>query len=142
MTSAWCISTATLSAAHTAKDDQIQVTCTPDDGTGTGPPVTDTIATAAYRITQEALTNAVRHAGAGHVEVRVEAQNGDLLLTVADDGPGFNADDISEFEGLGLVGMKERAGLAGGILDIQSGSGSGTRISCRIPIDGRQTEAV
>jgi len=98
------------------------------------PPVTDTIATAAYRITQEALTNAVRHAGAGHVEVRVEVQNGDLLLTVTDDGQGFNADDIPEFEGLGLVGMKERAGLAGGILDIQSGSGSGTRISCRIPI--------
>jgi len=106
------------------------------------PPVTDTIATAAYRITQEALTNAVRHAGAGHVEVRVEAQNGDLLLTVADDGQGFNADDIPEFEGLGLVGMKERAGLAGGILDIQSGSGSGTRISCRIPIEAHQTEAV
>ncbi len=106
------------------------------------PTVGDTVATAAYRIAQEALTNAVRHAEASHIEVRVEAQNGNLLLTVSDDGRGFNTNDLPEFEGFGLAGMKERAGLAGGVLEIRSSPGSGTRIVCRIPIQEHRREAV
>jgi PAS domain S-box-containing protein len=99
------------------------------------PNVDDTLATAAYRIAQEALTNAARHAAASHIEVRVETRNGGLTLTVVDNGKGFNPGDLPESGGLGLAGMKERASLAGGILEIHSQPGQGTRIVCRMPVD-------
>ncbi|HIJ55098.1 MAG TPA: PAS domain S-box protein [Deltaproteobacteria bacterium] len=100
------------------------------------PDVSETLATAAYRIAQEALTNAARHAAASHIEVKVEAQNGGLLLNVVDNGKGFNLFELSESEGFGLAGMRERANLAGGELEIHSAAGKGTRIVCNMPIDG------
>ena len=99
-------------------------------------PVTDdTVATAAYRIAQEALTNVARHAGAGHVKVRLIGKNGSLTLEVADDGRGFNAEELGELEGLGLAGMRERAMLAGGRLDIQSETGKGTCIRFQVKME-------
>ena len=100
------------------------------------PNVSETLATAAYRITQEALTNAARHAVASHIEVKVEGQNGNLLLDVVDNGKGFNISELKESEIFGLAGMRERASLAGGALDIRSAAGKGTRIVCNMPIDG------
>ncbi len=96
------------------------------------PATDDTVATAAYRIAQEALTNVVRHADAVHVEVQLYGENGSLTLVVADDGRGFNAEDLGDSEGLGLAGMRERAMLAGGLLDIRSDSGIGTRIRFQV----------
>ena len=99
------------------------------------PATDDTVATAAYRIAQEALTNVTRHAGADHVNVRLIGKNGFLTLLVADDGRGFSADELGEAEGLGLAGMRERAMLAGGRLDIRSDNGKGTRIRFQVKLE-------
>lgn len=98
------------------------------------PKVDDIVATAAYRIAQEALTNVVRHASATHVEVTLQAREGSLTLTVVDNGRGFKAPELKEPEGLGVAGMRERATLAGGTLEIQSQPGKGTQVCCRLPI--------
>ena len=98
--------------------------------------VTETIATAAYRITQEALTNVARHADAGHVDVQLGLNAGSLLLVVSDDGRGFNTAALGDAEGLGLAGMRERAALAGGTLEVQSRLQSGTRVEFKVPFDG------
>jgi signal transduction histidine kinase len=96
------------------------------------PATDDTVATAAYRIAQEALTNVARHAHAGHVKVQLSGKNTTLTLTVTDDGRGFNAETLGESEGLGLAGMRERAMLAGGMLDIRSETGKGTSICFQV----------
>ena len=94
----------------------------------------DVLATAAYRIAQEALTNVARHASAQHVEVSLLRENGLLTLSVIDDGRGFHARDLSESEDLGLAGMKERASLAGGSLEIESSPGKGAGVIFRVPV--------
>ena len=99
------------------------------------PDVSETLATAAYRIAQEALTNVARHAAASHIEVKVEAQNGSLLLNVVDDGKGFNLFELNESEGFGLASMRERASLVGGELKIRSATGEGTQVVCHMPIE-------
>ncbi|UCD77817.1 MAG: PAS domain S-box protein [Desulfobacterales bacterium] len=103
------------------------------------PPINDTIATAAYRITQEALTNVVRHAFASKVDVLLKTQNGTLMLSVVDNGRGFNALALAESEGLGVAGMRERAGLVGGTLEVHSQPEKGTQVFFRVPIDGQLT---
>ncbi len=101
------------------------------------PKVNEIVATAAYRIAQEALTNVVRHSSATHVEISLQAQ-GDLLeLTVVDNGRGFNNVELSESDRLGVAGMRERANLAGGTLEIQSQPGKGTQVYCRLPVSGK-----
>ncbi len=99
------------------------------------PATDDTVATAAYRIAQEALTNVARHAGAGHVSVQLFGESATLTLMVTDDGRGFNAEALGESEGLGLAGMHERAMLAGGKLDIRSESRRGTRIRFQVRLE-------
>ncbi|MGD9351242.1 MAG: ATP-binding protein, partial [Desulfobacterales bacterium] len=101
------------------------------------PYLDETVSTAAYRIAQEALTNVVRHAAASHVEVALKTRNGLLTLSVADDGLGFDAPHLSESEGLGVAGMRERASLVGGALEVQSRPRKGTRVSFKVPIDGQ-----
>ena len=101
------------------------------------PPLSETVATAAYRITQEAITNVARHAFASRVEVVLKAQNGILTLEVADNGCGFNSLDLSESEGLGVAGMRERAALINGTLEVYSQPEKGTRVFFKVPMDGR-----
>jgi len=84
--------------------------------------------TAIYRLVQEALTNVAKHASADRVEVSVSRQDGEVRLRVADDGAGFDADEPTA--GFGLVGMRERAALMGGTLDVLS-SRRGTVVSAR-----------
>ena len=93
------------------------------------PPVNSDVATAAYRITQEALTNIIRHADASHVDVILQFRDNFLTLSVIDDGNGLNMSELAESEGLGMVGMRERAGLVGGKLEVQSQKGQGVRVS-------------
>jgi PAS domain S-box-containing protein len=100
------------------------------------PPLSETVATAAYRITQEAITNVARHAFASRVEVMLKAQNGSLILEVADDGRGFYSPDLSDSEGLGIAGMRERAVLVNGTLDVVSQPDKGTRVCFKVPIEG------
>ena len=90
-------------------------------------------ATAAYRVLQEALTNVWRHAGASQVEVKLERDGDWVVLTVADDGVGISTGLLSGKSTLGFLGMHERARLAGGTLNVVSGSGRGTRVVVRLP---------
>ncbi len=101
------------------------------------PAIDDTLATAAYRIAQEALTNVARHAKASRAEVSIRLQAGQLRLTVSDDGRGFEAQEISETEELGLAGMRERAALVGGTLTVDSQPQCGTRVCLQVDLKAR-----
>jgi len=85
-----------------------------------------------YRVSQEAIGNAVRHSGADRIDVSL-SRNGDRFeLTVRDDGSGFSFDQATS--GLGLGGMRERAILVGGELDVESRTGHGTVVRLLVPI--------
>jgi signal transduction histidine kinase len=89
-----------------------------------------------YRVIQEALSNAYRHAGASGQEVCVEGGARQLTLTVADRGPGFDqAGGWEQDEHLGLAGMRERLESLGGTFKIDSAPGQGTRIIAQLPLD-------
>ena len=94
-----------------------------------------------FRITQEALTNAARHSNAKNVYVDLETLSGELHLTVRDDGKGFNIDETRiralKGESFGLLGMQERASLAGGHLELTSQPGKGTVIHAYFPLDSK-----
>jgi len=85
----------------------------------------------AYRLVQEALNNAVNHGEAQRVVVEVSEERGSLRVRVSDDGKGF--DPETRTNGFGLVGMRERAELAGGTLELRSTPGQGTTIVAEIP---------
>jgi signal transduction histidine kinase len=87
--------------------------------------------TTLYRIIQEALTNAVKHASAERIAVRVAEERGILRITVADDGQGF--DPTAATNGFGLVGMRERVALGGGSLEVAS-SPEGTVVTAVLPV--------
>jgi two-component system, NarL family, sensor histidine kinase UhpB len=86
-----------------------------------------------YRVAQEALSNALRHAEAEKVRVSLLRDDGAVELRVGDDGRGFTFDEASR--GLGIAGMRERALLVGGELNVQSRPELGTRVSLRVPIE-------
>lgn len=87
-----------------------------------------------YRIAQEALGNALRHAGAENVEVSLRREGGAVLLTVTDDGSGFARGGENWKAGMGLASMEERARGFGGWIEIQSAPGRGTRIVVSAPL--------
>jgi two-component system, NarL family, sensor histidine kinase UhpB len=98
-----------------------------------------TIETALYRITQEALANAVRHADATKVHVRLTAKPGFVSLAVIDNGKGFDPGATwlpTGHPGVGLLSLKERAELSGGTVNIESAVGRGTRLYVVIPLTG------
>jgi PAS domain S-box-containing protein len=91
-----------------------------------------TVETACFRIVQEALTNVVRHSGAKSIEVQLHARADAVRVCVRDDGKGFDVDTVRRAAAAGrshgLLNMQERAELAGGQLEIESGPGLGTTI--------------
>jgi signal transduction histidine kinase len=89
--------------------------------------------TALYRIAQEAVTNAVRHAGAREIAVVLERRDSHLVMIVEDDGEGFDADLTLGPGHLGMVGMRERAEMLGGTLLVESSPGSGTTVVVEVP---------
>lgn len=91
-------------------------------------------ATGMFRILQEALTNVARHAGATAVRVELRAVDHTVCLEVSDDGRGISAAEISGSDGLGIMGMRERAILLGGALELSALEPSGTRLSVWAPI--------
>jgi signal transduction histidine kinase len=97
------------------------------------------VETALYRVTQEALRNAARHADAGNVGVLLENRGTTVILIVEDDGVGFDVPQVMGahvHEGnLGLYGMRERAFLLGGTLTIESAPEEGTSIFVEIPLE-------
>ena len=99
--------------------------------------LTSEIDSALYRITQEALINVAKHARAGNVAVLLDGHSGRVSLIVEDDGLGFDMNQpIGPRSRFGLVGMRERASLLGGTLDIESHPGRGTTVVARIPVAG------
>ena len=101
------------------------------------------IETACFRIAQEALTNVVRHAKAMHVVVRLSRDADALLLTVKDDGVGFDVERLRKraprVATLGLISMQERAHAAGGTIDVDSAPASGTEIRFSLPLDAKSS---
>jgi PAS domain S-box-containing protein len=103
-----------------------------------GPPdleLQDPYATAVFRILQESLTNAARHAHASRVDVSISVAQGGIELSVRDDGRGFSPDDPRKPGSYGLMGLRERAYLLGGEVNIESRPGLGTTIDVRIPLE-------
>ena len=92
-----------------------------------------------FRVSQEALTNVVKHASADEALVRVAYREREIELEVADDGLGFDAPGADR-PSWGLVGMQERVALMGGEFDLSSRIGEGTRISVTVPLDAKPTE--
>ncbi|HET9080904.1 MAG TPA: ATP-binding protein [Trebonia sp.] len=90
----------------------------------------------AFRIVQEAVRNTVRHAAAHRLRVAVTIQPDAVDLSVADDGRGFRPDSsrAPRADHLGLLGMRERARMLGGSLDIRTSPGEGTLITASIPV--------
>jgi PAS domain S-box-containing protein len=93
------------------------------------------VETTAYRVVQEALTNAARHAGVAGVTVRVWREEDILHLKIEDRGRGFDPDVVAKVpQSRGLFGMSERISLRGGRMNIESAPGSGTTITAELPI--------
>uniref|UniRef100_A0A7C3SKE8 PAS domain S-box protein n=1 Tax=Desulfobacca acetoxidans TaxID=60893 RepID=A0A7C3SKE8_9BACT len=97
------------------------------------PRVENLIATAAYRIAQEAMTNVARHSFASQMHVTLQVKDGVLMLTVVDNGCGFDVRKLADSDCLGLAGMRERASLVGGSLEVHSQPGQGTRVCFKLP---------
>jgi signal transduction histidine kinase len=93
------------------------------------------VETVLYRIAQEGLNNVAKHAAARNVDILLEQRSDQVSLIIEDDGIGFDAQKaVLEVRGLGLVGMRERAGFAGGTLTIESKPEGGTTLFIRIPL--------
>jgi len=99
-------------------------------------------ATAMFRTLQEALTNIIRHARATRVYMSIRRLDGELLIRIEDDGIGFEtgAEGHRSGKSFGLIGMRERAIMIGGDLNIDSAPGEGTVISVNIPCNRRQAD--
>ncbi|HYM09561.1 MAG TPA: histidine kinase [Bryobacterales bacterium] len=92
------------------------------------------VATALFRILQETLTNVARHAKATQVEVVKQKQRDGMALRISDNGRGFDPEDPSISRSLGLLGMRERAAILGGRVNIASAPGKGTTVTAWIPL--------
>jgi len=94
-------------------------------------------ALALYRIVQEAVGNAVRHAGVNEATVTFESANGAVTATIRDEGCGFELPDAEGLPGdgcVGLAGMRERAALVGGSVVVRTSPGGGTTVRASIPV--------
>lgn len=96
--------------------------------------VDDDLKVMLFHIARELLFNVAKHAGTDHATVRVEQDDGDLLLVVADRGLGFDPDELRAADGIGLSHVRERLQLLSGHLDIRSRPGAGCTITARIPL--------
>lgn len=91
------------------------------------------VSTAFYRIAQEALRNAARHAPDSHVHLVLSEKSQNVQLSIEDSGPGFDLKGRAK-SGMGLLSMQERARIAGGNLLLRTAPGRGTRILVRVPV--------
>jgi two-component system sensor histidine kinase UhpB len=127
----WCVRTRTTGS-------NLQVTL---DVPGGLPRFADMAEITLFRIFQEALSNALRHSQAKHLQARIRHADGQLFMTVKDDGRGFDADAARRTalsgKSLGLLGMQERARLAGGELTLTSAPGRGTEVNVSLPAQER-----
>jgi signal transduction histidine kinase len=94
-----------------------------------------------FRVVQEALTNVARHSGAAAVAVELTEVPGEIVITVQDNGRGFDPVPGWSKGSLGLHGMRERARLLGGTLVLDSAHGRGTRVTLHVPREARAEAA-
>src|SRR5467141_96777 len=102
------------------------------------------VETTLYRIFQEALTNAVKHAKASNVWIRARSEDFVLLCSIRDDGGGFDSSQTPATpcrKGLGLIAMQERVSAIGGTLRIESCPGQGTELSIRLPLEANHANS-
>src|SRR6185369_12776281 len=89
---------------------------------------------ALFRISQEALNNIAKHAQAARVSLRLEPEGADMVLTIRDDGRGFDPAEVrARSSRYGMTTMKERVLAAGGSLEVESAPGKGTTLPARVP---------
>jgi signal transduction histidine kinase len=100
---------------------------------GERPQLTPGVDLSAYRIVQEGLTNALKHAKGAHAEVLVRYEGSTVKLEVSDDG---SAEPNGDGQGHGLVGMRERVALYGGTLDAGPRAGGGFLLRAELPVEG------
>ncbi|PYR45792.1 MAG: hypothetical protein DMF89_24150 [Acidobacteria bacterium] len=91
-------------------------------------------ATTAFRILQEALTNARRHSWASRVDILLQQRDGAFVLTISDNGVGIGSKAVNHSLSLGLLGMQERAALVGGKVEITGAPGRGTTVTVHVPV--------
>jgi PAS domain S-box-containing protein len=96
--------------------------------------------TTVFRVVQESLTNVARHAGASQVTVTLDSTGEACLMTVRDDGGGFNPARVRKTS-LGLLGMRERVWMVGGDIEIDSAPGKGTTVVVRVPLGRRSGQS-
>jgi signal transduction histidine kinase len=90
-------------------------------------------ATAVFRIFQECMTNIMRHSKCTHVNVEVVFDSESIMITIIDDGSGFDQEILKNTKSLGILGMRERTESFGGNFNIQSAPGKGTTTILTIP---------
>ena len=96
-------------------------------------PVSELVALSLFRIAQEALRNIVRHANAQRASVSLTRNDGDLTLSISDDGTGFDVPSVRQTGGLGLASIEERARLVRGAIEVRSEPGAGVTLFVRVP---------
>jgi signal transduction histidine kinase len=96
------------------------------------PEIDQNIALCVFRVAQEALVNAVKHSGAGQIWIDLAGGPFTVALTITDDGKGFDINGLPN-AGLGLISMRERVASVGGVLEIHSTPGMGTRLRVTVP---------
>ena len=118
-------------ARESARRMGIEVTVRQDE---TDPPVDSRTATTIYRTVQEALTNVARHARATDVSIEIRRHDDQLVVSVQDNGVGFPLSAVRKAGSFGLLGLRERAYMMGGQLEIDNPPGCGARVTVRIPL--------
>ncbi|MBM4445613.1 MAG: PAS domain S-box protein [Chloroflexi bacterium] len=98
-------------------------------------------ATCAYRIVQEALTNVWKHSGASQARIRITTSDNTVTVSVSDNGVGLDFKRLPDTPSLGLLGMRERASLAGGKVSIRRNRGKGLRVLANLPMNTTDTRA-
>ena len=102
--------------------------------------ITDSLKTAIFRVSQEAMNNIAKHSKASQVNLYLQKMNGKIELTVQDNGHGFDLDTIRR--GLGLSTMRERAELSGGSFEIESAIGKGTTVRVSWPLTSKAGDTI
>jgi two-component system NarL family sensor kinase len=100
------------------------------------PEIPDVYSITIYRILQESLTNVIKHSHASQVWVDLSVEEATIVLTIQDNGTGFEIENDDSRNGIGITSLRERLTLVGGELFISSSAANGTIISARLPLEG------
>jgi two-component system sensor histidine kinase UhpB len=104
------------------------------------PEISGKAATALFRITQELLSNVSRHSGASHVAVHLAVEDDQLALAIGDNGKGIQPGRAEADDSFGIIGIRERCSIFGGIFMIVAVEGGGTLAEARLPLRRLQEE--